>query len=58
VKQVATTLDEYIYTADDQVAEGDIEAGRVYEEKDLNTVIEMRKREAEHGPELSVRIRP
>jgi type I restriction enzyme, R subunit len=30
VKQVATTLDEYTFTPDDTVVEGEIEAGRVY----------------------------
>ena len=46
VKQIATTLDEYVYTPDDQVIEGDIEAGRRYEEKDFNKVIEIKEREA------------
>ena len=31
VRQVATTLDEYVYTPDDEIVEGDIEAGRRYE---------------------------
>lgn len=46
VKQIATTLDEYVYTPDDRVIEGEIEAGRRYEEKDFNRVIEIREREA------------
>ncbi len=46
VKQVSTTLDEYVYTPDDHVVEGDIEAGRVYEEGDFNRTIEIREREA------------
>lgn len=46
VKQIATTLDEYVYTPDDLVEQGDIEAGRRYEEKDFNRVIEIREREA------------
>ena len=45
VRQIATTLDDYVYTPDDQVVEGDIEAGRRYEEKDFNKVIEIRERE-------------
>jgi hypothetical protein len=32
VKQVSTTLDEYVYTPNDQVVEREIEAGRVYGE--------------------------
>ncbi len=46
VRQIATTLDEYVYTPDDQVVQGDIEAGKRYEEKDFNKVIEIEEREA------------
>lgn len=46
VKQIATTLDEYVYTSDDAVIEGDIEAGKRYEEKDFNKIIEIKEREA------------
>ena len=46
VKQIATTLDEYVYTPDDQVVEGAVEAGRRYEEKDFNRIIEIKEREA------------
>ena len=46
VRQVATTLDEYVYTPDDEIVEGDIEAGRRYEEKDFNRLIEIKEREA------------
>ena len=35
VKRINTTLDDYIYTADDEVVEGEIEEGKLYEEKDL-----------------------
>ena len=42
VKQIATTLDEYVYTPDDQVVQGDIEAGKRYEEKDFNKIIRSR----------------
>src|ERR1035437_6998354 len=45
VKQIATTLDDYVYTPDDMVVEGEIEAGRRYEEPDFNKVIEIRERE-------------
>ncbi|MEY4750734.1 MAG: hypothetical protein RIQ60_2948 [Pseudomonadota bacterium] len=46
VRQVATTLDDYVYTPDDEVVEGSIEAGKRYEEKDFNKIIEIREREA------------
>jgi type I restriction enzyme, R subunit len=45
VKQIQTTLDTYIYTPDDTVVEGEIEAGRFYEEPDFNRSIEIRERE-------------
>ncbi|HEY3268853.1 MAG TPA: DEAD/DEAH box helicase family protein [Armatimonadota bacterium] len=46
VKQISTTLDEYVYTPDDDVVEGVIEAGKVYAEPDFNRIIEIREREA------------
>jgi type I restriction enzyme, R subunit len=46
VKQIATTLDEYVYTPDDQVIEGEIETGKRYTEPDFNKVIEIKAREA------------
>ena len=46
VKQFATTLDEYVYTPDDKLIEGEIESGRLYTETDFNKVIEIKEREA------------
>ncbi|NOQ42628.1 MAG: DEAD/DEAH box helicase, partial [Desulfuromusa sp.] len=46
VKQIATTLDDYVYTSDDTIIEGEIEAGKLYEEDDFNRVIEIKQREA------------
>ncbi len=46
VKQISTTLDEYVYTPDDTVVEGEIEVGKLYEEKDFNATIEIKEREA------------
>jgi len=45
VKQIQTTLDYYTYTPDDTVVEGEIEAGKVYDEPDFNRNIEIRERE-------------
>ncbi len=45
VKQVSTTIDYYTYTSDDTVVEGEIEAGKVYEEADFNKNIQIRERE-------------
>ena len=46
VKQISTTLDEYVYTPDDRVVEGEVEEGRLYDEDDFNKIIEIREREA------------
>ncbi len=46
VRQIATTLDEYVYTPDDQLVEGEIETGKRYVESDFNKIIEIREREA------------
>ena len=45
VKQISTTLDEYVYTGDDRVEEGEVESGRRYTESDFNKIIEIRERE-------------
>jgi type I restriction enzyme R subunit len=46
VKRIQTTLDDYIYTSDDQIVEGEIEEGRTYKEADFNRIIEIKAREA------------
>ena len=46
VRQISTTIDEYVYTSDDKLIEGEIEAGKRYEEKDFNNIIEIKEREA------------
>jgi type I restriction enzyme R subunit len=45
VKQISTTLDEYVYTPDDTLIEGEIEAGKLYTEPDFNKIIEIKERE-------------
>jgi type I restriction enzyme R subunit len=45
VKEIATTLDEYVYTPDDKVIEGEIEVGRRYGECDFNRTIQIEERE-------------
>ena len=45
VKQIATTLDEYVYTPDDEVIEGEIDPKRRYTEEDFNRAIEIMPRE-------------
>ena len=46
VKQISTTLDEYLYTPDDKLIEGEIETGKRYTEPDFNKIIEIKEREA------------
>ncbi|MEZ4772702.1 MAG: DEAD/DEAH box helicase family protein [Bacteroidia bacterium] len=46
VKRIKTTLDDYRYTSDDTIVEGEIEEGKLYEEKDFNRTIEIEEREA------------
>ncbi|MFH1959330.1 MAG: type I restriction-modification enzyme R subunit C-terminal domain-containing protein, partial [Patescibacteria group bacterium] len=46
VKRIKTTLDDYVYTADDQLIEGEVEEGKIYEEPDFNRIIEIKEREA------------
>jgi len=45
VKRIKTTLDDYIYTSDDQIIEGEIEEGKLYTEPDFNKIIEIKERE-------------
>tara|TARA_R110002033_G_scaffold155169_3_gene191454 strand:+ start:4176 stop:6554 length:2379 start_codon:yes stop_codon:yes gene_type:complete len=44
VKEIDTTIDDYVYTPDDEV-EGEIEEGREYTEADFNRIIEIKARE-------------
>ncbi len=45
VKRIKTTLDDYMYTNDDEVIEGEIEEGKLYEEKHFNRKIVIPARE-------------
>jgi type I restriction enzyme R subunit len=45
VKRIQTTIDDYIYTSDDTVIEGEVEQGKLYEENDFNKIIEIKERE-------------
>lgn len=45
VHQISTTLDDYVYTPDDDIEQGEVTVGKVYEEKDFNRIIEIRDRE-------------
>ena len=45
VRKYTTNIDEYVYDPEDDVLEGDIEAGEEYTDGDWNTKIEIRQRE-------------
>ncbi|MDB9445205.1 DEAD/DEAH box helicase family protein [Anabaena sp. CS-542/02] len=45
VREIETTLDEYIYSPDDDVIEGAIDDEKTYTEKDFNRIIEIEERE-------------
>lgn len=45
VKRIKTTLDEYVYTSDDDILEGEVEEGKIYVEADFNRKIEIKGRE-------------
>jgi len=58
VKQITTTLDDYIYTSDDTVVEGDVQEGRRYSESDFNKIIEIERRERQRVEILLSQIDP
>ena len=45
VKQISTSLDDYVYQPEDTVVEGEVKVGKVYSEADFNKVIEIKTRE-------------
>lgn len=46
VRRIKTTMDDYVYTSDDEIIEGEVESGKVYQEADFNKIIEIKEREA------------
>ncbi|MDP2940568.1 MAG: DEAD/DEAH box helicase family protein [Candidatus Omnitrophota bacterium] len=46
LKRIKTTIDDYVYTSDDQIIEGEIEEGKIYIEPDFNKIIEIKERES------------
>jgi type I restriction enzyme, R subunit len=45
VRQIETTLDEYLYSAEDELIEGAIDEERIYTQSDFNRIIEIEERE-------------
>lgn len=58
VKRIQTTLDEYVYSPDDDVLEGEVEEGHVYTEKDFNKTIVIKERERKRVQEFLGSINP
>lgn len=56
VKRIQTTMDEYVYTADDEIIDGDVEEGYVYIEKDFNKKIIIEQRERKRVQEMLANI--
>ncbi len=56
VRRIQTTMDEYVYTADDEVLEGDVEEGYVYTERDFNKKIVIAERERRRVQEMLANI--
>ena len=56
VKRIQTTIDEYVYTSDDEVIEGSVEEGRVYKESDFNKIIFIEEREKKRVQEMLASI--
>jgi len=45
VRRIKTTIDDYVYTSDDKIIEGEVEEGKIYQEPDFNRIIEIKERE-------------
>ena len=58
VRKYQTTIDDYTYTADDTVVEGDVEIGKLYTGADFNRVIIIREREVYRVELLMAQINP
>lgn len=56
VKRIQTTIDEYVWTSDDEVMEGEVEQGKVYTERDFNRTIEIEARERKRVQDLLANI--
>lgn len=58
VRQMASTIDEYVYTGDDEVVRGEIEIGDGFREDDFNTRIIIPEREKSRVEEFMRQIDP
>ena len=58
VKRIQTTLDEYVYTDDDKVLQGEPESGKLYTEGDFNRKIVIKEREQKRVQEMLKAMNP
>ena len=58
LKQISTTLDEYVYVPDDVVLEGEVQYGKRYKEEDFNKIIEIKEREKKRVELFMAQIDP
>ena len=56
LRRIKSDLDDYSYSSDDEVLEGDVEEGRVYTESDFNTNIHIQERERKRVQDLLASI--
>lgn len=45
MNQISTTLDDYTFTSDEEIEEGEVTVGKLYEENEFNRIIEIKARE-------------
>lgn len=58
VRQMASTIDEYVYTGDDEVIKGEVDVGDKFIERDFNTRVIIPERELSRVEEFMGQINP
>ena len=58
VRRIQTTMDEYVYSPEDEVVEGEVEEGKLYIENEFNRIIEIEAREKKRVKLILQNINP
>ena len=58
VKRIQTTIDEYVYTPDDEVIDGEVDESHVYTESDFNKKIVIEERERKRVKDMLAALNP
>ncbi len=58
VKRIQTTIDEYVYTPDDEVIDGEVDESHVYTESDFNKKIVIEERDRKRVKDMLLAINP